>query len=111
MTGPHFFIDRSLGRRQVPNLLRDDGWDLVTLSEHYGIPHDETVQDVEWLRLAGEHAWPVLMKDERIRYRPAERAACSPTESGRSASPPATSPLDRWPSCSSFTAMRSGETP
>lgn len=75
MTGPHFFIDRSLGRRQVPNLLRDDGWDLVTLSEHYGIPHDETVQDVEWLRLAGEHAWPVLMKDERIRYRPAERAA------------------------------------
>ncbi|ABL81534.1 MULTISPECIES: hypothetical protein [unclassified Nocardioides] len=75
MTGLHFFVDRSLGRRQVPDLLRADGWDLATLAEHYGIPADEDVTDVEWLRLAGQHAWPVLMKDERIRYRSAERAA------------------------------------
>ena len=75
MTGLHFFLDRSLGRRQVPNALREDGWDLVTLAEHYGIPTDETVRDVEWLELAGRQGWPVLMKDEKIRYRPAERAA------------------------------------
>lgn len=75
MTGPHFFVDRSLGRRQVPELLRADGWELVTLAEHYGIPADEGVADVDWLRLAGEQGWPVLMKDEQIRYRPAERAA------------------------------------
>lgn len=75
MPGPHFFVDRSLGRKQVPVALRAAGWDLVTLAEHYGIPADEAVEDVEWLELAGQSRWPVLMKDERIRYRPAERAA------------------------------------
>lgn len=75
MHGPHFFVDRSLGRKQVPAALRLAGWDLVTLAEHYGIPADETVDDVEWLELVGRNRWPVLMKDERIRYRPSERAA------------------------------------
>lgn len=75
MAGLHFFVDRSLGRRRVPNLLREDGWSLVTLAEHYGIPADEAVADVEWLELAGQSRWPALMKDEKIRYRPAERAA------------------------------------
>jgi PIN domain-containing protein len=73
--GPQFFVDRSLGRVRVPMLLRDSGWSLVTLAEHYGVPHDEAVEDVVWLRLAGEQGWPVLMKDERIRYRTAERRA------------------------------------
>ena len=40
---PKFFIDRSLGRVAVPNGLRDDGWDVVTLAEHYGMPRDEEV--------------------------------------------------------------------
>lgn len=75
MAGPHFFVDRSLGRHRVPNLLREDGWSLVTLAEHYGIPADEAVADVDWLELAGQNRWPALMKDEKIRYRPAERAA------------------------------------
>lgn len=75
MVGPHFFVDRSLGRHRVPNLLREDGWSLITLAEHYGIPADEDVDDVDWLELAGQNRWPALMKDEKIRYRPAERAA------------------------------------
>lgn len=75
MDGPHFFLDRSLGRNQVPQLLRADGWSLTTLSEHYGVPADEGVEDVEWLSMAGAAGWPVLMKDEKIRYRTAERAA------------------------------------
>jgi hypothetical protein len=48
---------------------------LRTLAEVYGIPADETVADVDWLARAGHEGWVVLMKDERIRYRPAERAA------------------------------------
>ena len=72
---PPLFLDRSLGRRQVPELLRAAGLQLQTLSEVYGIPADEDVSDVVWLELAGGHGWPVLMKDERIRYRPAERDA------------------------------------
>ena len=72
---PELFLDRSLGRRQVPDLLRTAGLRLQTLSEVYGIPADEDVADVDWLELAGAHGWVVLMKDERIRYRPAERRA------------------------------------
>ena len=72
---PDLFLDRSLGRVQVPSLLRAAGLRIHTLAEVYGVPADEGITDVEWLRHAGDRAWPVLMKDERIRYRPAERAA------------------------------------
>lgn len=75
MESPHFFVDRSLGAVQVPQLLRQAGWNLTTLVEHYGKPADEMVADVDWLALCGEHGWPVLMKDEKIRYRTAEREA------------------------------------
>ncbi|HEV7207272.1 MAG TPA: hypothetical protein VGN54_00885 [Mycobacteriales bacterium] len=51
---PELFLDRSHGRLKVPPLLRVAG---------------------QWLAHAGRNGWPVLMKDERIRYRPAERAA------------------------------------
>lgn len=72
---PNLFLDRSLGRRQVPALLRGAGLRLHTLAEVYGVPADEAVADTDWLELAGQCRWPVLMKDERIRYRPAERSA------------------------------------
>jgi hypothetical protein len=72
---PTLLLDRSLGRRQVPELFRAAGLRLHTLAEVYGIPADEAVADVEWLARAGREGWTVLMKDERIRYRPAERAA------------------------------------
>ena len=39
------------------------------------MPADENVTDVDWLAHAGSNGWPVLMKDERIRYRPAEKEA------------------------------------
>jgi hypothetical protein len=67
---PDLFLDRSLGRRQVPALLREAGLRLHTLAEVYGVPADEDVADTAWLELAGHRGWPVLMKDERIRYRP-----------------------------------------
>ena len=72
---PDLFLDRSLGRVKVPNALHAAGLRLKTLAEHYGVPADEKVADTEWLQLAGIEGWAVLMKDERIRYTPAERAA------------------------------------
>ena len=75
MAGPTFFVDRSLGRVQVPRLLRAAGWSLLTMAEHYGEQVGQGVEDTDWLHLAGEQGWPVLVKDEKIRYRPAERAA------------------------------------
>ncbi len=72
---PDLFLDRSLGRVKVPHLLRESGLRLVTLAEHYGVPADEKVADTEWLELAGTEGWAVFMKDERVRYTPAEKAA------------------------------------
>jgi hypothetical protein len=72
---PDLFVDRSLGRVRVPALLRAAGLRLVTLSERYGIPADETVPDDQWLREAVERGEAVLMKDARIRYRSAEKSA------------------------------------
>jgi PIN like domain len=72
---PTLFIDRSLGRVKVPTLLREAGLELVTLAEHYGMPADEKVEDVTWLAETAARGWVVLGKDERIRRRPAERAA------------------------------------
>jgi hypothetical protein len=72
---PRFFLDRSLGRKAVPEALRADGWDVITLAEHYGMPADEQVADTDWIKEAAKHGWPVLMKDKRIRHRPAEIAA------------------------------------
>jgi len=72
---PDLFLDRSLGRIRVPELLRNAGLRLVTLAEHYGMPADETIKDEQWLELAGQQGWAVFMKDTRIRYNRAERDA------------------------------------
>ena len=72
---PDLFIDRSLGRHQVPALLRSAGLRLVTLAERYGVPADESIEDERWIRDAGERGEAVFMKDEQIRYRPAEKMA------------------------------------
>jgi hypothetical protein len=72
---PDLFIDRSLGRIQVPTLLRAAELRVVTLAEHYGIPADQKVRDAEWLQLVGERGWVALMKDSRVRFNRAEREA------------------------------------
>lgn len=56
----------------MPAALRDNGRDVVTLAEHYGMPRDEEVADTEWIADAASRDWPVLMKDKRIRHRSAE---------------------------------------
>jgi len=72
---PDLFLDRSLGRIKVPTLLRAEGLRLVTLAEHYGMPQDQDIADTTWLADAGSRGWAVLLKDDRIRFNPPERAA------------------------------------
>jgi len=72
---PDLFIDRSLGRITVPRLLREAGLTLTTLAERYGVPTDENVADEEWLSDAGRRQEVVLLKDGRVRYNAAEKAA------------------------------------
>ena len=72
---PDLFLDGSLGRLKVPQLLRERGLRLVTLAERYGIPDDERVTDERWLRDAGRRGEAVFMKDARVRYKVAEKRA------------------------------------
>lgn len=58
----------------MPKGLRDAGVELITLAERYGVPQDERITDVQWMREAAGHGEAVLMCDDAIRKRnPAER--------------------------------------
>lgn len=69
-----FFVDRSLGK-EVPQLLREAGFDLITLDEYYGDIEGQSVKDETWLQMTGENGWPVLTADTKIRYRASEKEA------------------------------------
>jgi hypothetical protein len=63
-----FFIDRSLGRIDVPTVLRDAGFACECHDDHW----DQSTPDAVWLAGVAGKQWVVLTKDERIRYRPLE---------------------------------------
>jgi hypothetical protein len=65
------FCDRSLGRIKVPGALRQIH---PVVFAHDDVFPQDTADDV-WLEAAGRNDWVVLMRDDRIRYRPAEQAA------------------------------------
>jgi hypothetical protein len=72
---PEFFIDRSLGRHIVPDALRAAGATVHTMADVYGERIGQGLSDEEWLRHAGQQGWAVLMKDAKVRHRPAQRLA------------------------------------
>ena len=63
-----FFVDRSLGKIDVPDALRAAGYRCERHDDHW----DQTTEDSEWLAGVAARKWVVLTKDERIRYRPLE---------------------------------------
>jgi hypothetical protein len=72
---PEFFIDRSLGRRAVPEALVACGLVVHTMAAVYGEQVGQGLRDETWLRDVGARGSVVLMKDDAIRRRPAERDA------------------------------------
>lgn len=72
-TGPpdRFFVDESM--LSIAKALRAVRSDIL----HPGHPDCPTIplgaKDVDWLPLVGQAGWPVIMRDKRIRRRPAER--------------------------------------
>lgn len=63
-----FFIDRSLGRKVIPDALRAAGEEVRVHDDYF--PQD--AKDEVWLADVGENGWIVLTKDKHIRYRAAE---------------------------------------
>jgi hypothetical protein len=72
---PGFFIDRSLGRKHLAEALREAGLIAHTMASIYGERAAQKLDDETWLADAGRYGWIVLMKDDAIRRRPAERDA------------------------------------
>lgn len=70
-----FLADRDLGK-QVPAALREQGYLLHTLPEIFGSETAaQKIQDVQWIKVAGENGWAALTKNSRIRYVRTEREA------------------------------------
>lgn len=68
---PEFFVDRGLGK-SVPRKLRELGWELHMLSDHF--PDDaQNVEDEIWLDYGLRKGWTPICKDGRIRGRQHER--------------------------------------
>jgi hypothetical protein len=66
-----FFVDRSLGKIDVPKALRSAGYRCERHDDHW----PQTTEDSVWLAGVATRKWVVLTKDERIRYRPLELQA------------------------------------
>ncbi len=66
-----FFLDESLGTQVVAGLLRGAGERAEILTDHF----PSGTADETWLGHCGRNGWLVLTKDQRIRYRKAERTA------------------------------------
>src|SRR5947208_14647121 len=66
-----FFIDRSLGRKKVPEALRAAGLDVRVHDEQFA----QATEDVGWLTEAAAKRWVVITRDDRIRYNQLEKQA------------------------------------
>jgi predicted nuclease of predicted toxin-antitoxin system len=62
---PEFLLDRSLGRHQLADALRAEGFVVHTLWSVYGAAEERLH---EWAADAGSLGWNVLTADKRLRY-------------------------------------------
>lgn len=67
-----FFLDRGLGAKQLPTILRAAGWNLVTMNERYGAAGGERVSDAKWIADSASAGEVLLCKDLQIGWVVAE---------------------------------------
>ncbi|CDH44251.1 MAG: hypothetical protein IPL59_01495 [Candidatus Competibacteraceae bacterium] len=72
-----FFTDRDLGK-QFPELLFQAGLTVEKHADHFA----DITKDEEWLTEVGRRGWYVITHDQRIRYKPNEKAAVLQAEVG-----------------------------
>jgi PIN like domain len=65
-----FFADRNLGK-QFPNILIQAGLSVIRHDDLF----PDTTTDEEWLREIGRQGWFAITYDQKIRYKPNEKAA------------------------------------
>lgn len=67
---PVFFTDRDLGKK-FPAILCEGGLTVERHADHFAAD----CPDEDWLRQVGRKGWIAVTHDQRIRYKPNERAA------------------------------------
>jgi hypothetical protein len=72
---PIFFVDRGLGRHQVPDALRNAGETVVCHDDLYA----QHTADTEWLRSEAAKGSLILTKDPSIGRNPLEKAVVKRT--------------------------------
>ena len=65
-----FFIDNNLSQQLADNM-KDFGEKVMHLREKF----DPDTEDTDWLKYVGQRGLILVTRDERIRWRPAERLA------------------------------------
>jgi PIN like domain len=65
---PTIFVDRDLGRKALPNALRERGYSVVTLFEVYGEEAEQGTKDPEWIKDCAANGWIALCRD-RLRHK------------------------------------------
>lgn len=70
---PKIFTDRCLGNNDVPERLRQNGLDVITMSEYYEEVRSQKIKDEEWLKMVGIKGWIAFTKDQRIRRNSREK--------------------------------------
>jgi PIN like domain len=63
-----FFVDRSLGRYEVPQVFAAAGFDVVLMAELYPDGADQEIADERWISDVSGRGWVALTKDPSIRY-------------------------------------------
>jgi hypothetical protein len=63
-TDLEFFIDRSLGARQLRRALEDLTFVAHSMNERYGAAAGEKVKDEAWIEDAGKNGFLILTKDD-----------------------------------------------
>jgi hypothetical protein len=59
-------VDRGLGKRHVPSVFRDAGYDVVLMSELYPDGEDQLITDERWIADVDELGLVALTKDAAI---------------------------------------------
>lgn len=66
-----FFTDRDLGEHILPSILRSNGIHVERHVDHFS----HGTEDAVWIPKVAAHGWYILTHDQKIRYRPLEKAA------------------------------------
>ena len=73
---PVFFVDRSLGKKALPDVLRSSGWQIECHETHFPKnANNPEVSDVEWINFAGSKGWMILTADNCTLSNPLETKA------------------------------------